>query len=78
MFLKNITAEYCIIDMSRNYEAAHYPWGFMENVKNGMLSSTKYDSVAVELPQRVKMVVMTNQEVEMTKLSADRYEIYKI
>lgn len=69
--------EYVAIDLTRTVDADYYPYHFMEDLKNGKMMSTKYTSKRV-LFETKKVVVFTNQHPNMTKLSADRYEIYKI
>lgn len=69
--------EYVAIDLTRTLDADYYPYHFMEDLKNGKMMSTKYNSKRVLFPYK-KVVVFTNQYPNMTKLSADRYEIYKI
>lgn len=73
----NPKAEYVVFDMARCNDAQYWPWNFMENLKNGWFTSTKYNGgmVMFNVP---KIIVFTNQYPDKSKLSQDRYEIYKI
>lgn len=70
-------AEVVLFDMARCNNPDYYPWNFMENVKNGWFCTTKYtgEMKQFEVP---KMIVFTNEMPPRNKLSADRFEIYKI
>ena len=50
---------------------------FLESVKDGMVFSTKYESVVKTL-DKVHVVVLMNEMPDMSKLSDDRYHIIKI
>ena len=65
------------IDLTRTLDAQYYPYHFMEDLKNGFMTSTKYTSKSFEFPPQ-RVIVFTNQYPDKTKLSLDRYQIYKI
>lgn len=71
------TTEMVAIDLTRTLDPQYYPYHFMEDLKNGFMTSTKYTSTSFEFPPQ-KVIVFTNQMPDKTKLSADRYEIYII
>ncbi|MBC7092204.1 MAG: hypothetical protein H5T50_09930 [Nitrososphaeria archaeon] len=47
----------------------------LEQLKDRMVFSTKYQSVMKVLPQNVHVVVFSNEQPDMTKMSEDRYVI---
>jgi hypothetical protein len=53
-------------------------YGFMEELKNGYLWSPKYHSTIKRLSKPPHVVVMLNEHPDMTKLSADRYNVITI
>ena len=60
-----------LFDFSRAVE--HRPWAFVEDVKNGIVHSLKYDSHTkyFAVPH---VIVFTNAPLEENKLSADRVD----
>lgn len=54
-----------------------FSYTFLENLKDGRIFSTKYDSrlIRFKVPH---VVVMMNQHPDMTKLSLDRYHVIEI
>jgi hypothetical protein len=70
--------ELAIFDLARCIDPNWYPWGFMENLKNGWFCSTKYDGGFVMVKPDIKIVVFTNTDPPKDKLSIDRYDVYKI
>lgn len=67
-------AEIAIFDMARCNNPDYFPWNFMENLKNGWFTTTKYAG-KMTVFKRPKIVVFMNQEPEKSKLSVDRYDI---
>lgn len=72
-----VPAEYVIFDMARCNNTDYYPWNFMENLKNGWFTSTKYKG-GMKVFKSPKIVVFMNEDPPRDKLSSDRYEIYNI
>jgi len=66
--------EILFIDCTRS-KAEFISYEFMESVKDGLISSPKYESHTKVLHNNVHVVVMMNQYPLMDKLSADRYSI---
>lgn len=60
----------CLFDFARCTAEAR-PWNIVEQVKNGMVFNSKYESCMKYFPPP-HVVVFTNQEVEPGKLSEDR------
>jgi len=54
-----------------------FNYSFLENLKDGRIFSTKYES-SLKLFPRPHVVVGMNRDPDMTKLSADRYKIVRI
>ncbi len=77
MFSYNTDAEYCVFDMARCNNPDYWPWNFMENLKNGWYTSTKYQG-EMKIFEAPKIIVLTNSMPPKDKLSKDRYEIYEI
>lgn len=47
----------------------------LEQLKDRMVFSTKYQSVMKVLPKNVHVVVFTNEDPDLTKMSEDRYDV---
>lgn len=77
MYAYDTSADFVVFDMARCNNPDYYPWNFMENLKNGWFTSTKYKG-GMKTFNTPKIVVFMNQDPPRGKLSADRYEIYKI
>jgi hypothetical protein len=69
--------DYVVFDMARCNNPDYFPWNFMENLKNGWFTSTKYNG-GMKIFNPPKIVVFMNEMPPRNKLSSDRYEIYKI
>jgi len=68
---------FAVFDMAKCTNTEWWPWNFIENIKNGWFTKTKYRGgmCTFEAP---KVLVLTNEEVNKDKLSADRYQVIKI
>lgn len=76
-FSKNKNCDYVIFDLARNTVQDYWPYNMMEQLKNGWMTSTKYDSVTICTKWK-KILVLCNEDPDRTKLSKDRYVILKI
>lgn len=64
----------CIIDAPRSKQGEFLQYDFLEELKNGRVFNTKYESCMIEFkPPHV--IVMMNEMPDMTKLSEDRYKL---
>lgn len=63
-----------VIDLPRSHGGT-VSYRFIEEVKNGVLTSTKYDSKTVVLEQMVHIVVFANREPDLAGLSEDRWVV---
>lgn len=77
MHAYNTKAEYAIFDMARCNNPDYYPWNFMENLKSGWYTSTKYNG-GMKCFKPPKIAVFLNEEPPRNKLSNDRYQIFRI
>lgn len=65
------------VDAPRSKQGEYIQYDFLEDVKNGAVFSTKYESRCKKFaPPHV--IVMMNEEPDMLKLSADRYHIISV
>lgn len=69
-------AKYVIIDIPRN-QGNRISYSALEDLSNGLINTTKYDSNVVHLPD-VHKVVFANSPPDMSAMSADRFVIRKI
>lgn len=69
--------EIVVFDLSRSNEETHWPYPIMENFKDGMLFSGKYESATKTFPS-CKVIVMCNQAPDQSKLSHDRFDIIEV
>ena len=69
--------EFAIFDMARCNDSRWWPWTFIENIKNGIFMSTKYQG-GMKIFDIPKVVMFMNVEPDMDKLSADRYDLMYI
>ncbi len=65
-----------IIDLSRSAEG-FINYGIMEDLKNGMIFSTKYES-STKVFEPPKIIVMANFYPDLQKFSQDRWDIIEI
>jgi hypothetical protein len=77
MFAYDTNAKIVIFDMARCNNPDYYPWNFMENLKNGWFTSTKYKGGMKMFPAP-KIIVFMNEEPPRNKLSIDRYDVFQI
>ena len=65
------------IDAPRSKQGEFLQYDFLEDVKNGYVFCSKYESRVKQL-SKCHVVVMMNEEPDMSKLSLDRYMITRI
>ena len=76
-FMKISSCKYAVFDMAKSNEEKFWPWGFMESLKNGGFTATKYQGGTCNFDP-IKVVVFSNEDPPRDKLSADRYDIFRI
>lgn len=64
------------LDCTRQ-QIEHLPYSFLESLKDGLVMSIKYESRVRHYPP-MHVVVLLNQDPDMSLLSADRYTIINI
>lgn len=64
-------------DCPRSKQGEYIQYDLLEELKNGMVFSPKYESRVKKLPPP-HVVVFMNERPDMTKLSADRYKIIEL
>lgn len=65
------------VDAPRSKQGEFVQYDFLEDCKNGYVFSTKYESRVKQL-DKCHVVILMNEEPDMTKLSLDRYKITNI
>jgi hypothetical protein len=71
------TIRVLFIDAPRSKQGEYLQYDFLEDVKNGYVFCSKYESRVKQL-QSCHVVVMMNEEPDMNKLSKDRYVIRRV
>ena len=75
--IKNIPdLQHVIVDYTRDDEKHGSP-KFIESLKDGTIQSNKYEPTQVSF-ENIQVCVMTNNPLDWTTLSEDRWEIYEI
>lgn len=67
--------EIVVFDMARASDQEKWPWQPIESFKDGMIFSGKYQSQNKICKNPVKVVVLANVDIDMDRLSEDRYRI---
>jgi len=70
----NAAAKIAVFDMARCNSPEWFPWNFIENLKNGWFTTTKYHG-RMRCFTPPKVVVFMNQDPPRNKLSMDRYDV---
>lgn len=76
-FVLRVDIRVLFIDAPRSKQGEFIQYDFLEDVKNGYVFSTKYES-RVKNMDKVHVVVLMNELPDMSKLSADRYQIIMV
>lgn len=66
-----------LMDVPRD-QLQYLNYSILEQLKNGLVSSPKYESRVKVLEQAAHVVVFTNEQPDMTLLSIDRYNIINL
>lgn len=67
--------KYAVFDFARSNDLGWINWGVIENMKNGCLTTTKYDSKMMKFDP-IKVLVLMNEEPPRDKFSYDRYQMF--
>ena len=76
-YMVDPTARVVFLDCPRSKQGDFIQYDFLEELKNGYLFSPKYHS-CVKKMKSPHVVVMMNEQPDMSKLSADRYDMFMI
>lgn len=71
------TCKYVLFDCSRAFNFPDQFYATLERVKDGLMTSTKYNSCTLAFSNKV-LVVMSNQWPNISKLTYDRWKLYNI
>lgn len=66
-----------ILDAPRSKQGEFIQYDFLEDIKNGYIFSPKYESSIKNL-KNVHLVVLMNEQPDLTKLSFDRFNVINI
>ena len=67
-----------IFNVPRSYFMDDFPYGMLEELKDGNALSTKYESSILELNTPNIVVVFSNEAPEKYRMSKDRWTVYNI
>lgn len=73
-FALSCTTTVLFVDAPRSKQGEYIQYDFLEDVKNGRVFSGKYES-GMKYLEPCHVVVMMNEEPDLTKLSDDRFKI---
>lgn len=67
--------KFAVFDYPRNIHPQFLPWTILEGLKDGLISSPKYDSRTLKFHGTVKVLVLTNHDLssEHARLTSDRW-----
>lgn len=66
-----------IFDLPKNYDKTYFPYGAMEALKNGFISSSKYESCTKIFPVP-HVIVFSNDLPDENKFSSGRVKVHKL
>jgi len=69
---------FALIDVTRATDAAHLPYATIEQLADGLGTSTKYKSRSMVLNYRIQCAIFTNANPVFERLSADRWMVFTI
>lgn len=76
-FALNLQLRVLFMDAPRSKQHHFIQYDFLENLKNGRVFQEKYEA-GMKFYEPMHIVVLMNEEPDMTKLSRDRYKIINI
>ena len=63
-----------VVDIPRNYSLEYFPYHLLEEIKNGSVTSTKYQPLTKNIP-KCHVLVFSNFHPNRQRLSEDRWDI---
>ena len=76
-FAIDVTKKLFVFDIPRG-QLEYLQYSILEQLKDQMLFSPKYESTCKILPHKVHVVVFTNEEPDRNKMTADRFRVMHI
>jgi len=76
-YSKQQNIQYAVFDMARCNDTKYFPWNFIENIKSGWYTSTKYDGGMYTFIAP-KVIMFMNEEPPRNVFSKDRYQVINI
>lgn len=76
-FAIDVSKRLFVFDIPRQ-QSEFLQYGILEQLKDQMVFSPKYESVTKVIPERVHVVVFMNEEPDRNKMTSDRYKIVNI
>jgi len=77
-YVIDVSTRVLFMDAPRSKQGDYIQYDFLEQIKDGMVTSYKYTCINKVFPLKVHVVVNMNQEPDMTKLSMDRYMVVNL
>jgi hypothetical protein len=76
-FCKGPNYEIVVFDLPKSFEPEYIPWRLIESLKNGVVTTTKYDSDTKVIGRSIKVLVLTNHDLDQHKhrLTNSRWSI---
>ena len=65
-----------LFNIPRSFNMEDFPYGFIEEIKDGNAVSTKYNSSILDIKIPNCVVVFSNELPDLTKMSKDRWTVY--
>lgn len=80
-FSKNAhTCKYAIFDYARNKQPDFFAWDLIEEIKDGGITSLKYDGNCFWVSNPIKILILTNHSLDAHRhrLTEDRWDVIKL
>ena len=73
VYKDNWTSKYLVVALPRDYNDEGALYTCLENAKDGMITSTKYDSKSFRIRSDVMVIVVANRKPVLEKMTMDRW-----
>jgi len=75
-----LTCKYVIFDYARNKQPDFFAWDLIEELKDGGITSLKYDGNCFWVDNSIKIIVLTNHDLDnhRHRLTEDRWDILRL
>ena len=68
--------EIFLFNVPRSFDMEDFPYGFIEEIKDGNAVSTKYNSSVLDIKIPNSVLVFANELPDITRMSKDRWTVY--